>query len=78
MLGQIFTTKYNFVFNTNEKQIGFYQKINKDTNKDIINNNYNNKNNNKIIITIVIIVAIIFTCVGLLLGRKIFGWRHKI
>ena len=28
MMGQIFTTKYNFVFNTDTKQIGFYYKEN--------------------------------------------------
>ena len=39
-MGQIFTTKYNFVFNTNKKQIGFYQKVsfkNENDNQNIQN-----------------------------------------
>ena len=38
MMGQIFTTKYNFVFNTDTKQIGFYYKENiiPNQNKEIL------------------------------------------
>ena len=76
LLGQIFTSKYNFVFNTNLKQIGIYKNENKILN---INNNNNNKNNNNILITIIIIIiALGFTCLGLIIGRKIFGLKRKI
>ena len=71
-LGQIFSTKYKFVFNTNKKQIGFYQTIN-ETKK--VNNN---KNNNKILIIFIIILGCIFISIGIMLGKKIFGFRRKI
>ena len=71
-LGQIFTTKYNFVFNTDKKQIGFYQ-TNNETKK--LNNI---KNNNKLLIIFIIILCLIFICIGITLGKKIFGFRRKI
>ena len=76
MIGQIFTTKYNFVFNTDTKQIGFYYKEN------IISNErekkLEKKNSNDIFIIIAIIIAIIFMCFGLIIGRTIFGLKRKI
>ena len=78
IMGQMLTTKYNFVFNNDKKQIGLYKKVN------IINNNnidkyYNNDNINKtFFIFIIIILAIIFVCIGLFLGRKIFNKKRKI
>ena len=81
-LGQLFTTKYNFVFNTDKKQIGFYQKVNKNINNksesEKINNiNFNNKSNKSLIIFL-IISGIIFTCIGIIIGKKIFGFRRKV
>ena len=77
-MGQIFTSKYNFVFNSDIKQIGFYKKVTQDKNNNI---NYINDNKTisiEIIIIIVIIgAALIFTVVGFFLGKKIFGWRRK-
>ena len=76
IMGQIFTTKYNFFFNTNNKQIGFYQKNNY-LKSDNINNINNDKRNNYLII-IIIIISIIFTCLGIILGIKLFRFRKKI
>ena len=77
IMGQMFTTKYNFVFNTNKKQIGFYQKVNDNFKNENVNNNIKEKKDGLLIHTLVI-VAIIFTCVGLFIGRKIFGLKRKI
>ena len=70
-MGQIFTTKYNFVFNTDKKQIGFYKKSN-----NIISNKQE-KENNKALISFIIIFAILFMCLGLILGKKIVGIKRK-
>ena len=78
IMGQIFTTKYNFVFNTDNKQIGFYQKINNNIPKETKEKIPYNKKNNKTLIVIMIIIAFIFTCFGLFLGRKLFGLKRKI
>ena len=76
IMGQLFTTKYNFVFNTDNKRIGFYHSINsgipKNSQKPI------KKKNNNVLIVFMIIIAVLFTCIGLFLGRKIFGLRRKI
>ena len=77
IMGQLFTIKYNFVFNTDNKRIGFYHTIKsgipKNSQKPI-----QNKKNNNLLIVFMIIIAILFTCIGLFLGRKIFGLRRKI
>ena len=97
IMGQIFTSKYNFVFNSDLKQIGFYKKVSHDNNdedKDINPGNDEGKDNKKddnnkyennqkistvlIIIIVAIGIALVFTIVGLVLGKKIFGWRRKI
>ena len=75
LMGQMFTTKYNFIFNADSKQIGIY--------KNFINSSYENeiinRNGNKFLNTFFIVfLAIVFTCLGLLLGRKIFGLKRKI
>ena len=71
-MGQIFTTKYNFVFNTDKKQIGLYKSINNDK-------VYNKSNKNNIVIifcfTICILICI---CLGIIIARKIFGLNRKI
>ena len=88
IMGQIFLSKYNFVFNSDKKQIGFYKKVNKGENKEDKNDKenkeiYNNtkKNNfpNKLIIVFIILgVALVFSLIGVAVGKKIFGWRRKI
>ena len=97
IMGQIFTSKYNFVFNSDLKQIGFYKKVSHDNNdedKDINPENDEGKDNKKddnnkyvnnqkistilIIIIVAIGIALVFTIGGLVLGKKIFGWRRKI
>ena len=79
ILGQIFLTKYKFVFNPDKKEIGFYNMNNLNINKD--NNNKNlsyNKSNKFLSVIFIVILSISFTCVGLFIGRKIYGMRRKI
>ena len=77
-MGQMLTTKYNFVFNLDKKQIGLYKKVNirKDNEgkKDYKVNNNINKN---LYIFITIIVGLFFCC-GLYLGRRAFRTKRKI
>ena len=75
IMGQIFTSKYNFVFNSDKKQIGFYKKVN-----HLIDDDKIDKKNYKTIIMIIAIIclAVVFTIIGLVLGKKIFGMRRKI
>ena len=74
-MGQIFTTKYHFVFNTDQKQIGLYTKVNIDKTNDKVTE----KNSYNILIIIVFIICIIiFICIGIFIGRKIFGWNRKV
>ena len=75
LMGQIFTTKYHFVFNTDQKQIGLYTKVNIDKTNDKVTE----KNSYNILIIIVFIICIIiFICIGIFIGRKIFGWNRKV
>ena len=78
IMGQMFTYKYNFLFNNANKQIGFYKKVynNKKNNEHIINNN---KISFKLMIIIIFIcIALIFTFIGLFLGKLFFGKKRKI
>lgn len=76
IMGQMLTTKYNFVFNTDNRQIGLYKKVNIIENNEIEKNNYNI---NKILfIFIIISIIFFFSCIGLYLLRKIFCLRKKI
>lgn len=71
MMGQMFLSKYNFVFNSDQKEIGFY--------KDSINNKNDGKKKNKFLNTLlIIIICFIFLFLGLIIGRKIYGMRRKI
>ena len=75
IMGQIFTSKYNFVFNVDHKQICFYKSIFINNSDD---NNITNKNNNNLVVFLFLISFFIFTLLGIIIGRKIFGWRRKI
>ena len=61
-LGQIFTTKYNFVFNNYYKEIGFYK-----TNKKFMLSSYS------YYAIGIIIIPLISLFVGLMIGKKMFG-----
>ena len=74
-MGQIFTTKYNFVFNTNQKKIGFYKK--KELNINTSNDNESNDINTSIFVICIIICIIFFICLGIFIGRLIFSWSRK-
>ena len=69
-LGKIFTTKYKFVFNQMNKQIGFYNK------KD---SNYNSYNNNKIIWITSAIIALgaVLILLGYFIGKYLNKARKK-
>ena len=78
IMGQIFTSKYNFVFNSDKKQIGFYKKVNREAQNDENHNKKNKISNELLIIIIAIGVALVFSIIGIAIGKKIFGWRRKI
>ena len=77
IMGQIFTSKYHFFFNSDTRQIGFYKNYtpNQVIDEVIPNNGISNL---VIIILVAIGIALIFLFIGLVLGKKIFGWRRKI
>ena len=77
IMGQIFTSKYHFFFNSDLKQIGFYKKVTPNPVIDEVVPN-NGISNVLIIILVAIGIALIFLFIGLVLGKKIFGWRRKI
>ena len=67
-VGQIFTSKYHFVFHTEDNQIGFYEKINKEEEKEnLINNNKYNSLNHSIIIIFLFIISLF---IGISLTKK--------
>ena len=75
ILGQMFTSKYNFVFNTDTREIGFYKKVNNVIHNDNSDNNNDNKGNsfingdNKIkILTIIIIISSCLLFIGIIIG----------
>ena len=66
ILGQIFTSKYNFVFHTDSRQISFYKKVNNNNNDNLLP--FMDDKNNKKIWTIIIITALIFIFFGIIIG----------
>ena len=72
VLGKPFTLKYQFVFNSDNKQIGFYNpNYNKhEKSKDMISKKY-------IFILVIIVLCVIFTLMGIILGKKIYGIKRK-
>ena len=82
MMGQIFISKYNFVYNNDNHQIGLYKANNRTKYNNINGINYRKGSNNKIstgalIAIIAVADAIIFTIVGLILGKLIFNKKGK-
>ena len=88
-LGKMFSLKYKFIFNQENKQIGFYSKMNKtnvsddinepDNTNNISNNNINSNNDYKLIwiIGIIIILAAILILIGYFIGKYIHQSRKK-
>lgn len=72
-LGQMFTTKYNFVFNTFYKEVGFYRKSNNllDNKKKIL------LNDTSIYSMSIIIICFISLAFGIMIGKKLFGRKEK-
>ena len=72
LLGKPFTLKYQFVFNSDTKQIGIY-------NPDFVYEKPKTTWNTKkfwLVFTI-IILCIIFTILGVVIGKKIYGLKRK-
>ena len=67
IMGQIFLSKYNFVFNSDQKKIGFYQKV---TPSPVIDEKIINESIpfSLILILVSLGIAIVFLVVGLTLG----------
>ena len=91
IFGSPFINKYQFVFNSDSKEIGFYSKninnIDEDEeeneNKSTDNNNNNdNKNNenNYIVLKIIgiIILAALLILIGIFIGKKLFSSKRKM
>ena len=71
LLGKPFSLKYQFVFNPDSKQIGIY-------NPDYIPEETGGSSNKKFwLVLIIIILCGIFTILGIIIGKKIYGLRRK-
>jgi len=88
IVGQMFTSKYNFVFNTDTREIGFYKKVNNVIHNDNTDNNNNSDGNSLIngenrvkMLTIIIIISscilIIGIVIGLVIGIKFLKNKRK-
>ena len=85
-LGKMFSLKYKFIFNQENKQIGFYSKMNisedikePDNTNNIRTNNINSSNDYKLIwiIGIIIILSAILILIGYFIGKYIHQSRKK-
>ena len=70
LLGKPFTLKYQFVFNPDTKQIGMY-------NPDFVYEKQKWNTKKFWLIFTIIILCIIFTVLGIIIGKKIYGLRRK-
>jgi hypothetical protein len=61
LIGQILTSKYHFVFNTDQRQIGFYEQVN------MVDDNLANVSSNNIWIYLTF-TALLFTIIGITIG----------
>ena len=75
ILGQMFTSKYHFVFHTDSRQIGFYKRVNNNKKED--EEEITEKKSegilkigteNKKILTFMIITAFVFIIIGIIIG----------
>ena len=74
IIGQMFTSKYHFVFHTDQRQIGFYQKVNIEEEK-VINLDKSN------LWIYLIITGFCFTIIGvifgLIIGKKYYDKKRR-
>ena len=72
LLGKPFSLKYQFVFNPDSKQLGIY-------NPDYIpeETGQNSVKKKVWLVLIIIILCAIFTVLGVIIGKKIYGLRRK-
>ena len=76
-LGKIFSLKYKFIFNQDNKQIGFYKKIN-NTNKEHKEENTNSDSTTLIwIISGIVALGVILILLGYFLGKYVNKVRKK-
>ena len=71
IVGQMLTSKYHFVFNTNTSEISFYKKLNNDINTDNNDNDGNSPidgDNRTKILSIVIMVSSCLLIIGIIIG----------
>ena len=76
-LGKMFSSKYKFIFNQDNKQIGFYKKIN-NTNKEHKEENTNSDSTTLIwIISGIVALGVILILLGYFLGKYVNKVRKK-
>ena len=69
ILGQIFTSKYHFVFHTDTGKISYYKKVNIINEEDETNKNDNVEGkDNKKIWTFIVSTALVFVVIGIIIG----------
>ena len=80
-LGKILSLKYKFVFNPEEKQIGFYTKYYRNNNGKKNNENLNNKNEYDymyiIKICLIILCGLLLVFLGVVFGKTLYGIKRK-
>ena len=70
LLGKPFSLKYQFVFNPDTRQFGMY-------NPDFEYKKNSSLKKNFMSLVIIVILCVIFTVLGVILGKKIYGLRRK-
>ena len=65
-LGKIFTLKHKFIFNQDNKVIGFYKKLKTEKDYKLL-----------IIIIIISVLSIILVIIGIIIGKILFKSRKK-
>ena len=68
IVGQMFTSKYHFVFNTDSREIGFYKKVNIAFNNENDGNNLLNGGSPTKIWTIIISISFVLLGIGIFIG----------
>jgi len=68
IVGQMFTSKYHFVFNTDSREIGFYKKVNIAINNENDGHNLLNGGSPTKIWTIIISISFVLLGIGIFIG----------
>ena len=70
LLGKAFSLKYQFVFNPDAKEIGMY-------NPDYVAEKPGRNMKQFWLVVTIIILCIVFTILGIIIGKKIYGLKRK-